>query len=88
MSKQARISSTQGDRLSREVPGGLVPDSGRLLPKLAVAVFLGLGLAIIGTVTDESTKETVIGELEPLGAGQPPAIIVDRKLAERVRPAE
>jgi len=81
MSEKQRITSAQGDRLAREVPGTLIPDGERLLPKLAVALFLGLGLAVVGTATDEGTKHAAVERLEPLGAGQPPAIVVDRNLA-------
>ena len=77
MTDKEYITMMQGDRLSREWPGTFDRSPDRLLPKLAVAAFIGLGLAVIGSATDVPTQQAAIEALEtPFTAG-PPAIVIE-----------
>jgi hypothetical protein len=77
MTDKEYITMMQGDRLSREWPGTFDRGPDRLLPKLAIAAFLGLGLAVIGSAGDVPTQEAAVeAVVTPFTAG-PPSIVVE-----------
>lgn len=75
----------QDDRLAREFPGTLDRDGDHLLPKLAVAIVLGVVLAAIGGLTEDRPGLTARDQLATPGTAGPPEIVFQEQSSDRTR---
>jgi hypothetical protein len=86
-------SRLQDDRLAREIPGPLHPmgelgggpAGDRLLPKLGVAVVLGLLLAAVGGLTEDRPRLTEREQLAMPGTAGPPEIVFQDQRTDRTQ---
>jgi hypothetical protein len=85
MTNRNHTAGLQDDRLAREFPGTLDRNGNSLLPKLGVAVVLGIVLAAIGGLTEDRPRLTEVEQLATPGTAGPPEIVFQNENSDRTR---
>lgn len=85
MANRNHTAGLQGDRLAREFPGTLNSNGDRLLPKLGVAIVLGVVLAAVGGLTEDRPRLTERDQLATPGTAGPPEIVFQEQGTDRTR---
>lgn len=83
MANRNHTAGLQGDRLAREFPGTLDSNGDRLLPKLGVAIVLGVVLAAVGGLTEDRPGLTERNQLATPGTAGPPEIVFQDRSSDR-----